>query len=209
MQKLITIEAVILLLQIIMYYGCELFQHDYRDVRRGMDDKIPFIPEFALVYLLWFPLIALYPISLYPMSAYYYTVYQISILVSIFTTTIIYVLFPTKFERPEPENHGAGRLMRVIYSCSFKGSNCSPSLHCIQCFIITTSALLCPQINRVPESFIVITSAMIVLSTLMTKQHALRDMATAIPAAMWSYAAGFLITNHFGFQTILSAVGIF
>ena len=195
-------------MQIIMYFGCELFQHDYRDVMSSIDDMIPFIPAFALVYVLWFPLIALYPIRLYPVSAYDYTVYQISILISIFTTTIIYVLFPTKFERPEPENHGAGRLMRVIYRCDFKGSNCSPSLHCIQCFIIMASAFLCPPINGVSETFVVIITAMIVLSTLMTKQHATRDVVTAIPAAMWSYAAGFLITNHFGFQTILSAVGI-
>ena len=208
MLSLIVVEIVILCVQILFYFGCELLQHDHKDVRRPVDDRIPFLPGFAFAYLLWFPLIALFPLFLYYVSEKDYAVYQLSILVSIVSSTVIYVLFPTSMERHVPEEGHLRWLIRLIYKCDFKGSNCSPSLHCAQCYLILASACLCGTFNAGALVLILIITAAIVVSTVMIKQHALIDVITAVPLAAISYAAGWLITNNMGYETILRALGL-
>ena len=68
--RLIAIEAIILISQIVLYFGCELLQHDCRDVRRTVDDRIAFMPGFVCIYVIWFPLVALFPIALYGISPF-------------------------------------------------------------------------------------------------------------------------------------------
>lgn len=208
MLKLIAIEAIILISQIVLYFGCELPQHDCRNVRRAIDERIAFMPGFVCIYVMWFPLVALFPIALYSISPYEYTVYQLSIITSNVTTTIIYVLFPTSFERPVPGGSFYGKLLRTVYICDFKGSNCSPSLHCIQCFIIALSTCICPEIYGISEVLIIIVTTAIVFSTLFTKQHVVQDVITAVPVAIWSYIAGCILTHHFEYTVILSSVGL-
>ena len=208
MLSLIVVETVILCVQILFYFGCELLQHDHKDVRRPVDDRIPFLPGFAFAYLLWFPLIALFPLFLYYVSEKDYAVYQLSILVSIVSSTVIYVLFPTSMERHVPEEGHLRWLIRLIYKCDFKGSNCSPSLHCAQCYLILASACLCGTFIAGALVLILIITAAIVVSTVMIKQHALIDVITAVPLAAISYAAGWLITNNMGYETILRALGL-
>lgn len=208
MTRLIIIEIIILGAQIIFYFGCELLQHDHKNVIRQVDDRIPFLPGFAFAYLLWFPLIALFPLFLYNVSEKDYAVYQLSIIVSIIVSTVIYVLFPTSMERHVPEDGQLKWLIRLIYTCDFKGSNCSPSLHCAQCYLIFTTACLCGTFNIGALVLIVIITAAIVVSTVLIKQHALIDVITAIPLAVFCYAAGWFLANHFGYEAILAAMGL-
>ena len=208
MLSLIVVEIVILAAQIVFYFGCELLQHDHKDVIRPVDDRIPFIPGFAFAYLLWFPLIALFPLFLFFVSEKDYAVYQLSIIVSIVTSTAVYVLFPTSMERTIPEDGPLRWLIRLIYTCDFKGSNCSPSLHCAQCYIIFATAALCGTFNAGAMVLIVIITAAIVVSTVMIKQHALIDVITAVPLAVFSYIAGWLIVNSIGYETVIRMMGL-
>lgn len=208
MFRLILIEIIILAAQAILYFGCEVLQHDHKDVLRPVDDRIPLVPEFAYVYLHWFPLIAVFPLLLFFISARDYTVYQLSIIISNLTSTAIYLLFPTRMERHVPKDSPWRKLLRLIYFCDFKGSNCSPSLHCTHCYIIMTAVCLCSAVTTGDRIFVLVLCAAIVVSTVMIKQHALRDVFTAIPLAAFSYAAGWLITAHIGFEAILRAVGL-
>ena len=208
MLSLIAIEAVILAVQIFFYFGCELLQHDHKDVSRAIDDRIPMVPGFAFAYLLWFPLIALFPLFLFFVSEKDYAVYQLSIIVSIITSTVIYVLFPTTMERQLPENSSLKWLIKLIYTFSFKGTNCSPSLHCAQCYLIFTSACLCGAFSAGAMILIFIITAAIVVSTVLIKQHALIDVMTAVPLAAFCYAAGWFLTHHFGYEAILKAMGL-
>lgn len=208
LKRLILIEVIILAVQAILYFGCEVLQHDHRDVFRPIDERIPLVPGFAYVYLMWFPLIALFPLLLYYISAQGYTVYQLSIIVSNIVSTAIYVLFPTRMERHVPEGSLSRKLLRLIYFCDFKGSNCSPSLHCTHCYIIMTAACLCGAVSYGGRAFVLILCAAIIASTVLIKQHALRDVLTAIPLAAFSYAAGWCITACFGAEAILRAAGL-
>lgn len=209
--RLIAVEIAILSAQAVLYFGCEVFQHDHRDVRKRIDDRIPLIPAAAFAYVSWFPLIALFPLVLYHLSPFEYAVYQVSIIVSDLASTAIYLAYPTSFERPALSDHGgsfAEKLLRVIYRGDFKGSNCSPSLHCIQSFIIMMSAFCCPFLPGPAEGVIIFICLAIVAATLLTKQHVLTDVVTAMPAAVLAYAAGRLITGYAGYEQLLSFAGL-
>lgn len=208
MLRLIIIEIIILAVQGALYFGCETLQHGHKDVKRAIDDRIPFLPGFSYIYLLWFPLIAFFPLCLFTASGKAYTVYQLSIIVSILTSTLLYLLFPTRFERQVPEDSPWSEMMRLIYTCNFKGSNCSPSLHCTQCYIIMLTACLCGVMYPGDIVFLLIICALIVVSTVMIKQHALIDVLTAVPLAAGSFWAGWYLTSHFGYENILRLAGL-
>lgn len=208
MLRLIIIEAIILAVQAILYFGCEILQRDHKDVMRPIDDRIPLVPEFAYIYLHWFPLIAAYPLILYTISGKDYAVYQLSIIVSIIVSTVLYLLFPTRIERHVPEGSPWKKLLRLIYFCDFKGSNCSPSLHCTQCYIIMMSVSLCRAVNNGDMVFILVLCTLITISTVMIKQHALIDVLTAIPLALFSFWSGWFLTAHIGYEAILRVVGL-
>ena len=209
--RLIAVEIVILSAQAILYFGCEIFQHDHKDVKRSIDDRIPLIPAAAFAYVSWFPLIALFPIVLYHLSPFEYAVYQMSIILSDLASTAIYLAYPTTFERPALSDHGgsfAEKLLRVIYRGDFKGSNCSPSLHCIQSFIIMMAAFCCPALHGAVGALVICICLAIVAATLLTKQHVLTDVVTAMPAAVMAYAAGRLIAGFAGYEQLLSFAGL-
>ena len=174
----------------------------------AIDDRIPFIPGLWCIYGMWFPLIALFPLYYYFYSQPYYTIYQLSIIVSIITSTVLYLLFPTCFERPEPEDGPWSGMIKLIHRLNFKGTNCSPSLHCTQCFIIAATIIMGGARQPGDLVFIMIVCLTIVASTVLIKQHALIDVITAIPLASFSLAAGWLITHHFGYEAILRMVGL-
>ena len=70
------------------------------------------------------------------------------------------------------------------------------------------TACLCGAFNAGALILVLIITAAIVVSTVMIKQHALTDVLTAVPLAVFSYAAGWLITNNVGYETVLSALGL-
>jgi len=206
--RLIVVEIVILTVQASLYVGCEYLQHNHRDVKRDIDDKIPLVPCSAFIYIMWFPLIALYPIALFFLSRYDYSVYQISIIICALVSPIIYTLFPTRFERPVLGNSSKEWLLSVVYSFDFKGSNCVPSMHCVQCFIIILSVCCCPNLHGIAALLIICLCLAIIVSTLLTKQHALLDVVTALPTAILMYAVARAIVGHFGYTQILSLFGL-
>lgn len=59
-KKLILVQGILLALQTLLYFGCEFFQSKIHNVKRPVDDKIPFLPWTVLPYCFWFPMIAFY-----------------------------------------------------------------------------------------------------------------------------------------------------
>lgn len=205
---LVMIEAAILIAQIILYFGSEIFQHDPHDVRLPIDDKIPMIPAAAYIYVTWFPLVALYPLGIYYISPESYVQYQAAIIASIILSTAVYLIYPTTFSRRKPPGDFFGRSLSIVYRFDFKGYNCTPSLHCMQCYIVIIETIICPGLGGVHAAGIIALSAAIVVSTMLTKQHVIADAMWAIPAAIVSFAIGHLAAAGIGYEAILGAVGL-
>ena len=177
--KVVIVQAVLLVFQIIMYFGCEYFQSGFHDVKRDIDDKIPFVEWSVLVYVLWFPLIALFPIALFYVNEEAYVFYITAMFMEVVLSVICYMIYQTTFKRPEPSDKLSGKLMAIVFKGSYRGVNCAPSLHCSSCYLIIFTALM--AMHKVTGIISIIVAVAIVISTMTTKQHTVIDVLSAIP----------------------------
>lgn len=181
LKNVIIRQIIILIFQVVLYFGCEFFQKNPKNMDLPIDKKIPAIPYFALIYVLWFPLIAIFPISLFKASKNLYELYVICWIIDIVISVIIYLAYPTTCTRPKDlENIKGGWMLKILYKFSYKGLNCSPSMHCsisTLVLIFTLTASTMPINLRIIYST---TALGIILSTLFTKQHVLIDLVTGV-----------------------------
>lgn len=194
LKNVIIRQIIILIFQVVLYFGCEFFQKNPKNMDLPIDKKIPAIPYFALIYVLWFPLIAIFPISLFKEAKNLYELYVICWIIDIVISVIIYLAYPTTCTRPKDlENIKGGWMLKILYKFSYKGLNCSPSMHCsistlVLIFALTASTM--PINLRIIYST---TALGIILSTLFTKQHVLIDLVTGVLLAL----VIFLILSQF------------
>lgn len=194
LKNVIIRQIIILIFQVVLYFGCEFFQKNPKNMDLPIDKKIPALPYFALIYVLWFPLIAIFPISLFKEAKNLYELYVICWIIDIVISVIIYLAYPTTCTRPKDlENIKGGWMLRILYKFSYKGLNCSPSMHCsisTLVFIFALAASTMPINLRIIYST---TALGIILSTLFTKQHVLIDLVTGVLLAL----VIFLILSQF------------
>lgn len=189
------VQICLLAVQTLLYMLVQKPHKGYRDVSSSYDDKIPFVPAWIFVYVLWFPLVFIYPVYLYCCSSSCYLIYMASIAGDIVLSSAIYLLFPASFKRPEPPKKGlTGLVFRFIRRGNYKGLNCLPSMHCSMCFIVCATAVMAAQVMPAVILTIFITvSGLIVISTVFTKQHVISDVIAAVPAAAVCLGAAVLL----------------
>lgn len=206
LKKLILIQGILLSFQTVLYFGSEFFQSKIHDVKRPVDDKIPFLPWTVLPYCFWFPLIVFYPLVVFRTDPYSYCSYLMTMVMEIMISVVCYLIYPTSFQRPVPPNDFWGNFMKFIYHGSYRGLNCAPSLHCSSCFLVICVSSTCVGMNLWIRIFTILIAVMIVLSTLTTKQHTLIDVLTAVPLFMISRFVGIMLTLRY-FIPILTFIG--
>lgn len=160
-------------------------------MKNCIDEKIPYTPQFIVIYILWYPMIAFFPVLLYYCSASGYAVYMVAITTDILISLAVYLVYPSSFERPAPPDGFWGWIMRIVYRCDYKGKNCMPSMHCSMCFIIIAFSVSVKGIPLWMRMVFSIISVLIVFSTVFTKQHVIIDVITAaLLAAVCCFAGG-------------------
>lgn len=190
--KLAVIQAGLLLFQSLTYFLIQKVEGPAHNVARPVDERIPLVPPMIFIYILWYPLIALFPLLLYDCSgAEAYYAYMAGILLDILVSLAIYMAYPTWFSRPVPPEKGlSGKVLRIVYKGNYKGKNCMPSMHCSMCFFIIMSVAGCPAMAPWIRAAVCVLAGLIVLSTVLTKQHMLIDVLVAVPVALVCYFAG-------------------
>lgn len=196
--KLVLIQAVLLLCQTAAYFLVQKFEGPAHDMERAADRRIPLMPQAVFVYILWYPLIALFPLYLYSCSPVWYLRYMISIVSDIILSCAVYLLYPTSFQRPKPpENSFSGKALGIMYKADYTGKNCLPSMHCSMCFLVILYCLCCLWSGMMAPgaaAALCILAALIVCATLLTKQHVIIDVAAALPTALVCFFAGWLVS---------------
>ena len=205
-KKLILVQGILLAFQILLYFGSEFFQSKIHNVKRPVDDKIPFLPWTVLPYCFWFPMIAFYPLIVFRTDPCSYCGYLMTMVMEIVLSVVCYLIYPTSFQRPAPPDGFWGNFMKFVYHGSYRGLNCAPSLHCSSCFLVICVSFICAGMSLWVRVFTVSIAIMIVLSTLTTKQHTLIDVLTAVPLFLISRILGILLTIRY-FTPILTFVG--
>ena len=197
--KVLLAEILLLGLQTLLYFGVEAFEGKPHNVAKKIDGHIPFVPAFVYIYVLWFPLIFLFPLALFQANPMAYARYQTAILLDIALSLVCYLVYPTSFSRPEAPDTVSGRAMKLVFRGSYKGLNCAPSMHCSMCYLVLHFVGATPGLPPAVAAIAVPVALGIVISTLFTKQHVLIDALTALPLA----AVCILIGNRLPFTALL------
>lgn len=197
--KVLLAEILLLGLQTLLYFGVEAFEGKPHNVAKKIDGHIPFVPAFVYIYVLWFPLIFLFPLALFRANPMAYARYQTAILLDIALSLVCYLVYPTSFARPEAPDTVSGRAMKLVFRGSYKGLNCAPSMHCSMCYLVLHFVGATPGLPFAVAAIAVPVALGIVISTLFTKQHVVIDALTALPLA----AVCILIGNRLPFTALL------
>lgn len=147
----------------------------------AIDAYIPFVPVFVFGYVLYYAWIFL-PVLLLRTRAHFYQAMIGFVLVQL-PAVLIFLQYPSQMTRPViDDNDAASRLVRFLYRMD-PGFNLLPSLHVGHSVLV---ALFFYTFR--PKSFwwVAIGAVLIVLSTVMIKQHVVLDVLTGAALAVFA-----------------------
>ena len=178
------IISIILLLgcQGILFVLVKLFQSNYHVFNYYIDNKIPFIPQFIIIYNLFYPMIfiSFYNIFNHDKDTYYKGI--IAGILGYIIADIIFLLYPVEMIRPDITNLNIDVINNFILQLTYKIDNppinCFPSIHCIFCFQAIYSIIRCKNYNYKYISIFIL--LLIIISTLLVKQHYVIDVLGAL-----------------------------
>lgn len=162
----------------ILYIAINFFSHGGRNIAISLDNIIPFVPGFSYVYMYWdFALfIGLIFILIKNKKQYIKSILSITIGVSI--CLIIFIFFQTEFTRPTVVGDGVTmNFIRFIYGHD-KPVNCFPSVHVVVIYTIMRYTKI--SYSRKWFYYTEIVGWLIIVSTLLIKQHFVLDVIGAI-----------------------------
>jgi len=157
-----------------------------KDVTLPLDRHIPLISGFIWPYLLCyvFPFLPLIVVK----DWHRFNKAILAALLANAAAFLVYFLLPIAFPRPELGTGFSDRVLALQIQYDFKpGANKLPSLHVTFAWIVY---LLCRKqgLGRFRENTILLTAALISVSTLFVKQHIVLDV---VAGAAWAFAAWF------------------
>jgi membrane-associated phospholipid phosphatase len=142
-----------------------------------LDDQIPFIPAFILLYILWYPYLLLPGLYLLWKDVPAYKRYMWFIIIGLSICLLICTVFPNGQDlRPDlSEQHGFFiSLVRMIYSAD-TNTNVLPSMHVVGCVAVCYGAFTSPYLKSVRLPLLIV-GILISASTVFVKQHSFLDV---------------------------------
>jgi len=164
-------------------------------IHMALDDRIPFVREFVVPYLLWFPYIGygLVYTGIHSRQEYYRLFVFLAGGMS--AAYIAYMFFPNAIDfRPIiTKNDPFSALVKMIYATDTPTNVC-PSVHVINSIAVDAALQHCRDFDtkryRKPASHIL--TILIILSTVLIKQHSIADvvwgMIVSVPFYILLYA---------------------
>lgn len=175
-------------MNVLFYFLIKLFISNYHIIGLPIDDKIPFVMPFIIIYTIWYPfqIVSLYCIYKYNKDKYTKTI--IAIVIGLLIAYMCFIIYPTTVIRPEVNTFN--NLSSLVTYVTFKVDtpvNCFPSAHCLLCFILIFALFKDRKIPLKYRLSIIIINLLIIVSTLLTKQHVVVDVIGALVLAIASY----------------------
>lgn len=178
---LITI-SILLVSQAFCYWFIKLFQANPNYLNFKIDNQIPFIPNFIYIYNIFYPFIFLSFYFLFTKDEKTYYKGIVAGIIGYLICDIIYLYYPTIMTRlpiPTSTNSLTSFVVKITYFFDEPPLNCFPSIHCLFCFQVIFSYLKTKEINSKYKIPIVVISLLIIISTVLVKQHYLVDIFAA------------------------------
>ncbi len=187
-KKPIIITIYLILFQIICYKFSAIITTNSFLLQSSLDNKIPFIIYFIIPYITWFILLFLIPYYIYICDKKNFINYCVSFVLSIIIANIIYVIFPTTIIRPTIVGNGIlESITKLVYWVDTPAKNCMPSIHCSFCLSFILFTITSKNSNKYINLFIIIISLLIMISTLLIKQHVFIDLITGCALSLIVY----------------------
>ncbi|MEG1742900.1 MAG: phosphatase PAP2 family protein [Clostridia bacterium] len=175
----------------VWYFLLQAYIKNAHVVHTIIDDYIPFVPIFAIPYVIWYAYVVIPMIYLCFKDKKAFKKQCIILFGGMYISLFIFTIFPTQILSRPIISNGANifeNIVGLIYSNDGLINAC-PSLHCYESIVIHFSMfksekLANKKILRVCSFALVI---LICLSTVFIKQHSVVDIVAAIALAVVMY----------------------
>lgn len=174
----------LMILQALIYYFIKFCQSDYHYFNSIIDSKIPFIPLSVYIYDIFYPFVFLifYYIFCKDKKTYYNGI--IAGIIGYLICDIIFLTYPTIMVRNDISGVNMDFLtslvVKITYLYDEPPLNCFPSIHCLFCFQVIVTTIFSKNIKVKNKIIISIISLLIIISTLLVKQHYFYDVIGAL-----------------------------
>lgn len=181
-KKFLISISILLIGQAFFYWFLKFFQTNPHYLNFDIDQKIPFIPNFIYIYNTFYPFMFLTLLYLFTKDENVYMKGIISGILGFLICDIIFLIYPTIMQRPPiPETNLLTEfVLKVTFFFDTPALNCFPSIHCLFCFQIIYSFIFTNQIELKKKIPIIIYSLLIIMSTVLVKQHYVFDIISAL-----------------------------
>lgn len=150
-----------------------------RSLALSLDQMIPLIPGFIVIYASWMPFLLFYLSFFYRKDREVFRRMISHLLIGQWAGYLTFVLFSTEVPRAMGlESAFFERLLTLTYALDGPYA-AFPSLHSLGCFVLIFH-LWSAKLSRKIRLFGVFYALMIILSTLVIKQHVILDVALAL-----------------------------
>ncbi len=147
-----------------------------------LDDKIPFVRQFVLIYVLWYPLMLGTALYLLLRDRRAFVRYARSVVIALTACMLIFVLLPSgQVLRPAevPGNDLTAWLLRAIYAAD-TNTNVFPSMHVVGTLAAVIGIFDSRSAPRGMQCSVALLGVLINASTVLIKQHSVLDILGGI-----------------------------
>ena len=167
-----------------------------RDIYAPIDDVIPFVPQFILIYHSWFPFLMANAFALYRTQRVEYRKYMMHLIVGQFAAYVTFIFFQTDVTRALNLGDSVfDKLVGLTYTVDNHYGG-FPSVHAL-----TTTALIMAVLRSkfkpVYKVFAVFYALLILASILLVKQHVFWDLPGGIVYGILVYPLAMILLKRF------------
>lgn len=155
--------------------GALSYSGEFYSMAIPLDGEVPFRPEWVFIYLTVYPIFLLSIVYLDKVE--HIIILDVSQFLALLISYLAFIVYPVAIERPPVEGHSFATWALSIVQAKDPPWNCFPSTHCTTC---TVAALALVRSNPVLSIWAIVSTLLICLSTIMTKQHFILDAVCGV-----------------------------
>ena len=170
---------ILLLGNMICYWGIKLFQSNYHTIEFFLDDKIPFWTRTIWIYNSFYPVILVsYFLMFKKGNEDIFVNCVIAAVIGCLISYVVYLCYPTIIDHgPIPDTDFLTKLhLDITYFFDNPAINCFPSIHCIFCFQVMYGLFKSKGFDTKLKVFLLVYLFLIAISTVFVKQHYFFDI---------------------------------
>lgn len=188
-KKFLIFTIGIILFESLTYMLAKITPFNVTLLTSRFDQKLPFIESFVIFYVLWYLYLILIPYICFKLEKPKFFKYISVTFISIIIAFFVFFFFPTTIERESIvlTNSFFSWILKIVYFIDTPILNCLPSMHCTLCFVFMILITRIKKLKMSYKLFLNITSILIIISTLLIKQHVIWDVIAALVLVLISY----------------------